>query len=378
MERQAVQLASALRDRQYRIFFVTCAYWDWMKTERLSVKGTLDGFGVYRVPLFRKWRRLNAILYLFGALVFLVLSRARYAIIHAHELHSSGPIACLCKALMPSKKVVIKTTSAGEWVGDLANLGRLPAARWLRRLIARKADALVGVSPQVCRELTDAGFQRVQAIPNGVDTERFTPLDPVQRLALKRELLGERDGERVILYVGRLGLEKNLSVLLEATARLEVNSLLLIVGDGDLEQDLKRRSYELGIEHRVIFWGAAERVERFYQIADVFVLGSLTEGSPNALLEAMSTAVPCVGAAIPGITAVITDGVNGCLFQRGPAELAVKLTQVLSDQSLWSALSQAGRRHVLEQFSLDRTASAYVSLYEEMTGHMAIRGPARA
>ena len=363
MERQALQLASALQRNGCQIFFVTCAYWGWMRTKGLGVKGTVGAFPVYRVPIFRGWRRLNACLYWLGALFFLVLSRSHYNIIHAHELHSSGVIACFGKILMASKRVVIKAPSLGERIGDLAALRRLPASRFFLSLVLRKADLVVGVTAAIRRELEDAGFTRVTAIPNGVDTVRFCPPSGATRQRLKAELLGGRENLPVVLFVGRLGQEKNLPVLLKSVQFLTTRVLLLVIGEGSQRTELETLAEQLPDYQQVMFWGAAERVERFFQVADVFVLPSFSEGLPNVLLEAMSCGVASIGSDIPGIAAVIDDGVNGCLFRQGAEELTIKLDQVLADEKYRNQLSRKARETVLERFSIGTIANKYQKLY---------------
>ena len=369
MERQARQLASALKGQNCQIFFVTCAYWSWMRLRGLAVKGTVSDFTVYRVPIFRGWPRLNAVLYGGGALWLLVLLRSRYSIIHAHELHSSGVIACFCKLLMTSKRVIIKDPAPGKSIGDLANLRRLPASRFLFSLIRRQADTLVGVTREVRQELEAASFTRVRVIPNGVDTARFGPLDSEDRRQLKAELLGNLRHLPVVLFVGRLGPEKNLSVLLESVKSLKIKVLLLIVGDGILRPELERVSRESRSDQRVVFWGTADRVERFFQIADAFALPSLTEGFPNALLEAMSCGVPSIGSDIPGIRVMIKDGVNGYLFRQDARELGDKLNRIFADQGLRNRFSRAARKTIVERFSIHTIAREYRRLYGVSDAH---------
>ena len=365
MEQQALQLASALQRRNCRIFFVTAAYWDWMSGDRLPLEGTVGGFTVYRIPIFRTWRRLNALLYVVGALFLLVRHRTRYSVIHAHGLYSSGLIACVGKLLMPSKKVVIKAGAGGSWLGDVAHLRRLPASRVLRAVVRRCADVLVGVSPQVCRELHEAGLGRVEALANGVDTGRFAPLAPAEAARLKVGLLGPDTGRPVVLFVGRLGAEKNVSVLLQSLEFVRTPVTLVIAGEGELRPALETQAAAAPERHHVRFLGTVEHIEQVYQIADAFVLPSLTEGSPNVLLEAMSTGVPSIGSDIPGIRAVITDELTGCIFKQ-PHDLAAQLERVLTDRDLAGRLSLAARQHVRERFSLDAVADQYRQIYSSL------------
>ena len=371
MERQALQLASALAARGHEVLFVTAAYRDWMQEQRLRIRGTRDGFPVYRVPILRGWRRLNAALYCAGGVFLLVLLRARYAIIHAHELHSSGLVGVFAKAWLPSKRLVIKVPAVGPWIGDLANLRRLPGAGALLSLVRKHADALVAVSANLGAELRDAHLPNVHVIPNGVDTEVFAPPSDVDRRKARRQVCGGGDEPRpVVLFVGRLGPEKNVPVLIDALKHVGHGVRLLIVGDGELRAALGEQAAAVPDRHTVDFCGAVSDVAPFYRAADVFVLPSLSEGSPNVLLEAMSCGIACIGAAIPGIRAVLDDERTGCLFTGGAEALASTLVRLINDDPLRSTFGMNARRAVLERFSISLIADQYSKLYSsEADGH---------
>jgi glycosyltransferase involved in cell wall biosynthesis len=110
-------------------------------------------------------------------------------------------------------------------------------------------------------------------------------------------------------------------------------------------------------------------IEQYYRAADVFVLPSLREGLPNALLEAMACGLASIASRLPGVTdSVVTDGVDGLLVEpAGREALAAALGRLLGDADLRRRLGCAARQTVEARFSLPSIASRYISLYEELS-----------
>lgn len=366
MERQALQLAQQLRDNNHNIFFITCTPISKLRN-KINLKGNLNGFLIYRIPIISGWRLPNAFVYLMGGITCLLILKRKYSIIHAHQLYTSGLVACIVKILLPSKKVVIKNC-AGSLYGDVVNLKRMPFSNWIIKFMNRMADIVVCVSPEVERETKEAGFSHVTMIPNGVDTEKFIPVSRQSKEELKEKILKADKDKKVALFVGRLGPEKNISVLLQSLALLDNEVLLLIAGEGDIRMELQAQVNKERLVNKVIFLGAVENVHEFYQIADVFILPSKSEGLPNVLLEAMSSGLPCIGSDIPSIRSVITNKHNGYLFScNDPIGLARAVNEILTDNRLSIMFSENARKKVVNQYAFKDIAARYADLYTSLT-----------
>lgn len=364
MERQALQLAKRLRAQGHKIFFITCARLSKMRREQMRFIDRKEGFRVYRVPFFGGARYLNMVFYGIGVLILLALTRRRYQIIHAHQLYTSGLAASFAKLILPSQKVIIKNAAGGDKCGDVAELRRLQGSRFFIALMRRMVDQFIAVSPQTADEMQEIGFTRMELIPNGVDTDYFHPLDKGARDQLRQKMLGAYAEKNVILFVGRLGPEKNLFTLLDAIRLLGLDVHLYLVGDGVLGIRLYQYANEKSIADRVHFWGIRKNVEQWYQIADMFVLPSHSEGSPNTLLEAMSSALPVIGSDIPAIRYIIKDGESGFLFRSEDNQnLAAIMHKILVDAQLRDKLGQQARASIMTRFSLDSVAQNYATLY---------------
>ena len=131
-------------------------------------------------------------------------------------------------------------------------------------------------------------------IPNAVDTARFSYNEEVRRD--KRAELGVTDGTTVYGHVGRLHPAKNHMFLLEAfkeALKIRPNSLLVIVGDGELRGEIETKIQELGIVDNVKMLGSRGDVSELLQAMDVFVFPSKWEGLPVTVVEAQAAGLPC-------------------------------------------------------------------------------------
>ncbi len=231
------------------------------------------------------------------------------------------------------------------------------------------ADRLVTVCHAFARELTATTGVPLETI--SVQHNSIRPSSPpaaAEVQALKTRL-GIADDERVVLTVGRLSREKAHNDLLAAykllrEAHPEISSKLIIVGDGPEREKLENAAGSQGLKERVIFAGQVSGVQPFYAAADVFVLPSHSEGSPNVLLEAMAAGVPIVATNVGGVPEVVKNDETALLVPaRDPAALAVDLALVLSDQNLADRLTATSAALIAERFTPEKYVRALVEIY---------------
>lgn len=358
--RQCRQLVRALDDRvRFSVLTTT--------TDRtLPAHETIDGVAVGRVFVGEgRVRATRAGLTLATALL---KARRRFSVLHLHGVsRKSAPLARLARLL--GKRVVLKLGSVGE-DDPLSERGRAYAHLY------RRVDVIVGVSPEIERRYREAGLppERFRLIPNGVDLERFRPADQGARRAARHALrLSE---EPVVLFVGYFSHEKRPDLLFRAWAQARergVATTLVMVGatqgrhpeiDPALAGTIRAEADRRGLAKHVVFIERTEAPEEVYRAADVFVLPSVREGLPNALLEAMASGLPCVATRLPGVTdTVIEDGVDGWLVrpddERG---LSNALERAMGD----TALGRAARGTVESRYALAATTEAYLDVYREL------------
>jgi sugar transferase (PEP-CTERM/EpsH1 system associated) len=241
--------------------------------------------------------------------------------------------------------------------------------RCVRRFVYGLADRVVTVSEELrASHAHSTGYPaaKITVLHNGVDTVRFSPRSDV-REAL-RQSLSLAAGEFCIGAVGRLEPVKDHDTLLRAVARLSHHAQkwrLLIAGDGSQSARLRavvESTPELS--GRVVFLGDVPNVDEYLNAMDVYVLPSLSEGIPNALLEAMATGLPAVATTTGGNPEVIVHGESGLLFPvRSDTALSEHLLNLLGTAELARRLGRGARERVLNHFSMDSMCRKYEGLY---------------
>jgi glycosyltransferase involved in cell wall biosynthesis len=199
--------------------------------------------------------------------------------------------------------------------------------------------------------------EKIRIIPNGVDLDTFKP-----------------DGDEVdslILWSGRFVQQKGLPYLIKGlhiVARRHSNIRIAMTGTGPILPKIQRMVKEYDLTENVVLLGLRPREEipLILNKASIFVLPSLNEGMPYALLEAMACAKPVVGSDIPGINNVVTHRRNGLLVPpRDPVALANAISILLEDENLRRELGRNARQLMVERYSWEGIAKEVEEVYRE-------------
>ncbi len=246
-----------------------------------------------------------------------------------------------------------------------------PARHCSETQVARTADQVVVWTDHerdVIRDTYGVCDDRITIAPPGVDAERFSPV--CQTIARKELGL---NGEKAVLYVGRLERLKGIDTLFKAISLLDhVEHLKLFVAGGSHntpEMDrLVSLAADLGISDRVEFLGSVpqERLQLYYSATDVCVLPSYYESFGFAALEAAACGKPVVASRVGGLTTIVDDGATGFLVNwRCPGPFVERLELLLNDQSLRERMGQAARARA-EQFSWDAAIEHLINAYSKL------------
>jgi glycosyltransferase involved in cell wall biosynthesis len=310
----------------------------------------LSGTGV-RMELFRHDRPVSPA---FARWLVSALRRNRVEIAHSHEFTMAA---------------------YGAWAARRAGAAHLftmhgsryYAARWRRRIALRMAADMSGSVVSVSRTLGHdlsrdlwLNQARIITIPNGA-----RPVSAAE-ISIRAELRLQESAQLAVA-VGNLYPVKGHTFLVEALALLANRFPELhvaIAGRGDLDTTLRARANELGVGHRFHLLGLRADIANVLRSADLFVLSSLSEGVPMALLEAMLAEVPIVATAVGDVAPTLGDGAAGVLVSPGDsAALASGMAQLLSDPPAARRLAAIAARRAAEGYTLDTMLQRYESIY---------------
>ena len=294
--------------------------------------------------------------------LYRLLRHGRPTILHTWMFHANLPGRVLGRlAGVP----VIITSRRNENIGGAM---RERFNRWTAHLDDRVV-AVCELARQAEVERAGVVLDHVVTIYNGVDVARF-PVASMQATAQARRAIGMPVGVPLVGSLGRLHPQKGFSDLLTAFAqvRQRIPSVrLFVAGDGELRDDLEAQARSLGMAAVVTFAGVRADVSEVLAALDVFVLPSLWEGMPNAVLEAMASGLPVVATAVGGTPEVVVDGVTGLLVPpQDPGALAQAVEQFLRDPGLRRTMGRAGRRRVEQHFDIRETVRQVEDLYETL------------
>jgi glycosyltransferase involved in cell wall biosynthesis len=329
-----------------------------------QIEVTNHGITVIRLA-YPRVRKLGGAILLVRLAILLLRRGSSFGAIHAHIAHTMAAVSCVIGAMI-GRNVVVKVAGSSELDhGVLDPRTKGLAARSVRWAL-RRATFYQATSSRIADLLSTCGLDRsrVQQIPNAVDVDYYRPGS--QTTDLRHELgLGDR---LVGVFVGRLVREKALDFLLDGWARVfgrAQTAALLIVGGGELLENLKAQVRELDISDQIRFLDATTDVRPFLAAADFGVLPSSFEGLSNALLEYMAMGLPVMGSRISGNEDFLVQGENGWLFE---SQNAGDLDRCLLEVSRTSreemqALGRAGRLRVMQSAAPDQVVDRLAKLY---------------
>jgi len=231
----------------------------------------------------------------------------------------------------------------------------------------RACDLVVSPSPGMRDVLVGFGVDvPIIVAPNGVDLEPFQqPVDPVDRAKF-----GFCAEDVVLVYVGRLGPEKNLQFLLRSfagTSQAYDQARLLLIGGGPDRETLEDLSIHLGIRDKVFFVGMLpyEEVPAYLAMADAFVTASVTEVHPMTVIEAMGAGLPVLGIQSPGVGDTIQDGETGYIVSSEDlASFTAMMVRLVREDEQRRRMGESARK-AADAFAIERTCTIVEGLYKQ-------------
>ncbi|MBL6980974.1 MAG: glycosyltransferase family 4 protein [Anaerolineales bacterium] len=327
----------------------------------LAAQEIVDDVNIYRSPSPGSPGFASAISTL---LALPVLARIQPDIIHVHGLLSPMTTGLAGKKIT-GVPLVVKVLRGGD-LGDLNRLHTkiFSAARinWMRQMV----DLFFVISDEIDQELDCLGISGEKRIimPNGVDTNKFSPVSDTEKKNIRKSLGLSEDG-LIGIYSGRLVAEKQVNKLLTVFRELKLkypNAYLMILGSGPQENSLKKISGP-GVK----FVGFTDQVDSYLKAADIFVLPSATEGLSNSMLEAMAAGLAVVATAVGGAPDVIEHKYHGWLVDPDETEsLKNALEVLLEDDELRKKLGTNARKKMEDEYAFAVIAKRMREMYDRL------------
>ncbi|HRN96802.1 MAG TPA: glycosyltransferase [Candidatus Levybacteria bacterium] len=302
---------------------------------------------------------------------FRELLKLDFDVIHGH---GDGPVTMLGWIIAKQKNIPFILSHHTFWNKYTHYLpaGILIRPRMVEKftqLFANSCNAIISPSNMSKKELESYGVSKpITVIHHGLDLSNYQKGDT----QFLRKKLKIANNHKILLYVGRLGKEKSVDLLLHAFKKVQQQSphvSLVVIGDGPQKQDLQHLAKTLGIAQNTYFIGEIEysKIPSVFHSADIFVFASKTETLGKVILEAMAAGLPTVTLNIAPFKELLTNNKEGILVSSNPTAFAKGITTLVQDDVLRKSMGENARRKA-DQFSIEHAVKKiediYVKLYE--------------
>jgi glycosyltransferase involved in cell wall biosynthesis len=286
----------------------------------------------------------------------------------AHIVETHGTKSHFLVSLLPERKFRWIAFHHGYTTENLKARVYHQFDRWSLRF----CDLVVTVCTDFATLLASRGIHRdrIFVVHNSVRAETHdSDAELTEETRQRWNLSGD---ERVVLSAGRLSREKGHKYLIDAVSMIvsalpQLRLKVLIAGNGPFERKLKAQVDKKGLQHCVKFVGHRSDINGLYSIADLFVLPSLSEGSPNVLLESMAARVPIVATRVGGVPELVKDGESAILVPPADSEsLKMAIIELLMNRSRALQLASVGFDNARTVFSPSKHDEHLLSIYDSV------------
>ena len=354
-------------------------YVDSVPVTRVLLHGPIQGAG---------WRSIPWIALLLARFIWRLLWDARRYDAVLVSGFNILPLAPVAAGLVTRKPIVVRPESALELKHAIGEVSRsqlgggfgsilLGTVAALRRSAAARIDRYIAISAEIRDQLIGEGIEpeRIVEVANGIDTDKFIPVDATRRAQL-RASLGLPLDALLLIYTGRLAVSKGVLLLLDVWRELAPHhprAHLVLVGDGagsldECESEARANVRRDGLERSVTFTGSVVNVDQYLQAADIFVFPSHHEGFALSILEAMAVGLPMVCTRV-GVAADLerTAGIRLIVKPQDRDEFRDALQRLLTEPDLRNEAGHQARAAVQERYSMSVVAQRHADVFSTVT-----------
>ncbi|MBE7435165.1 MAG: glycosyltransferase family 4 protein [Anaerolineales bacterium] len=340
-----------------------------------SIKQTQHSNGVY-VTRFGAHKRVEDTLVDWFELILEEHKRGPFDAIHAYFLPMAGFIGAYAGKYLDVPSVV-------SIRGNDIERAAFDPSKFSHVMYALQHASAVTTNASVLAKKAKAFIDReIHVIPNGIDTERFKPMERNDALAEaiglnerkpKEERNLESGKRNVVGFVGELREKKGMTALLNGFAQAAMKQPVSLLIAGEVREGEDKKTFDEfqasnpRLSITVTGQVSHKDLPAYYSLLDVFVHPSLRDGMPNALLEAMACEIPVITTPVGGALDVIQDGNNGIFVNlNDPEMLAGRILELQQDPDHRAGLGRRARESILERFTPEKELEANLSVYRNL------------
>ena len=352
----ATELGIALAERGHEVHFVT--YKQPFRLPKFLPRVYFHEVDVGRYPLF-EFPPYDLAL---AVRMHDVVREHKLDLLHCHYAIPHATSAWIAREMLRTRgeDIQVVTTLHGT---DITIVGQDPSFHSITKFSIEKSDALTAVSRYLQQETKDAfgcTARRIEVIPNFIDPDVYS------RGRYNGRVREEFGGGKVLMHISNFRPVKRVTDVVRtfAKVRREVESVLVMVGDGPDRHDAEQEARNLGVEKDVRFLGKIDSVAPLLATADVFLLPTNMESFGLSALEALASGAPVIGANVGGLPEVVKDGETGILCGVGDVDgMASAALSILTDEARCRRMSAAAAADARARFAKNDIVQRYEDLY---------------